>query len=77
MSEFTFPKPKSTVSDWALASDSDGQAVWVYQPTGGSVKSTPEGWRYRLGSGWSQVVPSLGVAMDRAMGCDDEFEIMC
>lgn len=76
MSAFEFPKPKSTVSDWARVSDSDGQDVWVYKPTGGSVKSTPEGWRYRLGLGWSEVVPNLGAAMHKAMGCDDGFEIM-
>jgi hypothetical protein len=35
------------------------------------------GWRYRSGTGeWSDVVPSLGIAMDMAMGKEDGFEIL-
>ena len=68
---------KSTASDWTLGDDSDGTSIWVHKPTGGAVKSTPDGWRYRIGSGeWSDPVANLGVAMDKAMGLEDGFEIM-
>lgn len=77
MREEFFPKPKATASDWTRQLDFDGQDVWVHKATSGSVKSTPGGWRYRIGSDeWSDVMPNLGVAMDKAMGGDDGWEIM-
>jgi hypothetical protein len=76
-SGFAFPKPNSTARDWARGSDTDGQDIWVHKPTGGGVKSTAGGWRYRIGSGeWSDTASSLGVAMDRAMEAEDGWEIM-
>jgi hypothetical protein len=77
MADFTFPMPRSTARDWAREADADGQDIWVYKPTGGSVKCTAGGWRYRLRSGeWGDTASSLGVAMDRAMEAEDGWEIM-
>jgi hypothetical protein len=77
MMDFTWPMPKSTAGDWGRESDSDGRDIWVHKPTGGSVKNTAGGWRYRIGSGeWSDLVASLGVAMDKATESEDGFEIM-
>jgi hypothetical protein len=71
-----FPEPKSTAADWEPRSDLDGKRISVHKPTGGSVKAAG-GWRYRTGTGeWSEVVENLGIAMDRAMGEEDGFEIL-
>jgi hypothetical protein len=75
---FSFPEPRSKASDWDRQFDLDGQEIWVHKTTGGSVKGMGRGWHYRLSTGeWSDVMPNLGIAMDRAMGSElDGVEII-
>jgi hypothetical protein len=71
-----FPEPTSKAGDWELRSEFDGREMWVHRPTGGCVKCAG-GWRYRIGiGGWSDVVENLGIAMHRAIGIEDGFEIL-